>query len=511
MQLSKFIRYSVLIVGFSLYSTSCKDFLDVNVSPNAIVDAPIEQIFTTATVSIGFFGGSDLHRYSALMAQQFSGQGQGATTQPQEFDRYNIQGSDLNNVWNFVYATILSDLELVIQKAGTENSPHYAGAAKVLKAYMFQLLTDAWGKVPYSEALKFTSNTAPIFDDGEAIYGDLQRQLDQAILDLNAATSIKSPGTNSTIFTGPFASSKARWIKLANTLKLRLYIHESKKNRAATVTNITNLVNSGATFMESNADNFQMGFVNEARRQNPIHQFELDRANQFFPAHTLVELMNERNDPRRPRYFTPYPFTRPFETATFTGAKSGDAPSFKYSRMHTFLRGDTTNANAAVAQADGSITNTAYAYNGTAPVRMLTFAEYNFIRAEAAVYGAPGDAQQFFQAGIRASMAASGLSTAAIDAYFADVANEDFVTLTGVEATDVERIIKQKYIASYGVVMEAWNDWRRTGHPALLFPVNALTSFTPRSFFYPQSEIDLNPNAPAQKTDMSERVFWDTL
>jgi hypothetical protein len=57
--------------------------------------------------------------------------------------------------------------------------------------------------------------------------------------------------------------------------------------------------------------------------------------------------------------------------------------------------------------------------------------------------------------------------------------------------------------------MEAWNDWRRTGYPAITMPPNALTNFTPRSLFYPQSEIDLNPNAPAQKADMSERVFWD--
>lgn len=504
MQLSKFIRYSVLVAGLSLFSTSCEDYLDVNVSPNAVQDAPIEQLLTTTTVSIGFFAGSDLHRFSALLAQQFSGQGQGATTQPQEYDRYNIQGSDLNNVWNFAYATILSDLELVVQKAETENSPHYAGVAKVLKAYMYQIMVDAWGKIPYTEALKFTSNTAPRFDDGAAIYDDLDRMLDQAIVDMNAATSVKSPGTNSTIFTGAFSASKPRWIKLANTLKLRMYLHQSKKDRAGTVNKITTLINSGATFMDANTDNFQMSFINEARRHNPIHQFELDRVNQFFPAATLVDLMNSRNDPRRPRYFTPFPFTRPFETASYAGAKTGDAPSFKYSRMHIYLRGDTTNANAVTPQADGSITNAAYTYNGTAPVRMLTFAEYNFMRAEAAVYGAPGDAQTFFQAGIRASMTAAGVPTAQIDTYVA--ANG---TLTGTESEKVRKIIEEKFVASYGIMMEPWNDWRRTGFPAITFPVNALGLATPRSLFYPQSEIDLNPNAPVQKTDMTERVFWD--
>jgi len=502
MQLNKFFKYSVLVMGVSLLA-SCKDFLDVNVSPNSVLDAPIEQLLTSSTVSVGFFAGSDLHRFSALLAQQFSGQGQGATTQNQEYERYNIQGSDLNNVWNLMYSTILSDLELVIQKAAAENSPHYAGVAKILKAYTFQLIVDAWGKAPYTQALLFTANTSPAFDDGEAIYGALERLLNEAIVDLNAATSVKSPGTNSTIFTGAYAASKPRWEKLANTLKLRMLIHQSKKDRAGTVQKISALVGSGV-FMESNADNFQMGFINEARRQNPMHQFELDRANQFFPNATLVDLMNVRNDPRRTRYFTPFPFTRPFETATFTGAKSGDAPSFKYSRMHTFLRGDTTNANAVVPAADGSITNTAYTYNGTAPVRMLTFAEYNFIRAEAAVYGAPGDAEVFFQAGIRASMAATGVPTAQIDAYITSNG-----ALAGTDDEKVRAIIEEKFIANYGVIMEGWNDLRRTGYPAITIPSNALVAELPRSLYYPQSEIDLNANAPAQKGGLNERVFWD--
>ena len=157
-----------------------------------------------------------------------------------------------------------------------------------------------------------------------------------------------------------------------------------------------------------------------------------------------------------------------------------------------------------VDQADGSIKNTDYTYNGTAPIRMLTFAEYNFIRAEAAVYGATGDAEAFYQAGIRASMSAAGVPTAQIDAYIA--ANG---SLTGTEAEKVRKIIEEKFVANYGVVMEPWTDWRRTGFPAISAPTNALFATTPRSLYYPQVEIDLNNNAPSQKADLSERVFWD--
>jgi hypothetical protein len=136
---------------------------------------------------------------------------------------------------------------------------------------------------------------------------------------------------------------------------------------------------------------------------------------------------------------------------------------------------------------------------------MLTFAEYNFMRAEAAVYGAPGDAQAFFQAGITASMQSAGVSAANIATYIA--ANG---TLTGTEAQRISRIISEKYVANYGVMQENWTDWRRTGFPAIAMVSNAVTTAIPRSLPYPQSEIDANKNAPAQKPNLLVRVFWDT-
>ncbi|MBK8828519.1 MAG: SusD/RagB family nutrient-binding outer membrane lipoprotein [Saprospiraceae bacterium] len=101
-------------------------------------------------------------------------------------------------------------------------------------------------------------------------------------------------------------------------------------------------------------------------------------------------------------------------------------------------------------------------------------------------------------------MQAAGVATAAIDAYI--TANG---TLSGTESEKVKKIIEEKFVANYGVILEPWTDWRRTGFPTITAPSNALEPNTPRSLFYPQSEIDLNPNAPKQKTNLQERVFWD--
>ncbi len=499
----KFLKSTALVMAITLLA-SCKDYLDINVSPNNVLDSPLELILPAATATVGFISGSDMHRYTALISQQFSGQGQGIATQTQEYERYNIQGSDLNNVWNILYAGALADLELIIRKAEAEGSPHYAGVAKVLKAYLFQIIVDAWGDAPYSEAFGFAQNTKPKFDNGQAIYADLERLLDEAITNLNAATSTKSPDANaSTIFPAPFSTSKARWIKTANTLKLRLLLHQRKL--PGVMDKINAFLATNPSFIDANADNFQMAFLNEARRQNPIHQFEVDRVNQFFPNKTLVDLMNNTSDPRRRFYFTPFPFTR--ENPQYKGAAGGDPPALTYSRMHVYLRGDTTNTTPVTPMANGAISPTAYTYNGTAPVRMITAAEYNFMRAELALFGAPGDAETFFRNGIRLSMQAANVPTAEIDAYLA--ANG---SLTGSNDEKLKKIIEEKFVALYGVVMEPWNDWRRTGYPVISAPSNALYPQPLRSLFYPQSEIDLNPNAPRQKepnTLSQPFVFWD--
>jgi hypothetical protein len=71
---------------------------------------------------------------------------------------------------------------------------------------------------------------------------------------------------------------------------------------------------------------------------------------------------------------------------------AGAAPGTNYSKFHTYLRGAVT----------GSV------YTG-APIRMLTFAEYNFIRAEASLrFSSPGSAQTFFK-GVKASMESAGV------------------------------------------------------------------------------------------------------
>lgn len=471
-------KYIIALAVMIMVSASCEKFYDINKDPDNILDAPLTTILTSATVNIGFTGGSDLNRYSSLIMQQYSGQSQGALNQTQQYEQYLITGADANNLFASIYSTVLNDLETIIAKGTEEGSPHYTGVAKILKAYVYQISVDAWGDLPYSEAQLQTANTQPKYDDDEQIYTEILNLCNAGIAEINAAESLQSPDINSTIYPAEFSVAKTNWERFANTLKLRIYLHYSEKDAAFATSSMNTLISSGAEFFTSNADNFQMAFLGDANAQNPIDQFETARPGYLVANNTLVTLMNTSADPRRAAYFTEFPEG----SGAYVGAKGGDAPSQDYSKLGSYLRGAA----------------------GEAPIRMLTYAEYNFIRAEAALrFGVAGSAQEFYTEGIRASMADAGVTDADAETYLGVNG-----ILTGTPAEQLQQIIGEKYIASYGVVMEPWTDWRRTGYPAITPPVNAVIDFVPRSLYYPQSEIDLNPNAK-QKTGLDSRVFWD--
>lgn len=500
--------YSLILTACLTFS-SCEKFLDVNDDPNNVSHVEVTQLLPSITVNIGYLGGSDLMRVSTLMMQQFSGNGPVAGYSAfREYERYNVNDSDINNQWVDIFATILSDLNLLITQAQQEGSPHFAGVGKILKAYVYQITVDAWGDVPYSEASLHQENYYPVFDDDETIYSDLIRVIDEGIQAINTPESRLSPNQYSSIYkTSSWDEARMKWLRLANTLKLRIYLHYSAKDPAFAAKQISALIESGAEFMQSTDDNFQMPYFNESQRQNPLWGIERGQfKNQFYPNRFIVELMDARKDPRRAAYFVPFPYHSIPQTYKGASILDGSA-SAAYSRLHRYIYGTPSALNPELVDPDGSLRDGAINYGGDSPGRLLSFAEYNFIRAEAALtLGAPGDPQAFFEAGIKASFADAGISQAELNAYLADNGS-----LTGAEDARLERIIEEKYIANFGVVMEPWTDYRRTGYPALtpLKQPLAIYSEIPRSLFYAQSEVDNNPNA-SQKSSMLERVFWDT-
>src|SRR5207344_1985984 len=124
------LRYFKIILLLSgvLTVSSCKKKMDINYDPDRLPDSnsPIAQLLSSAQVNLGFEGGSDLYRYSTVIMQQMSGEAS-QPNQTYEYYRYNITGSDENNVWGSIHATTLNDLQLIINQGST--SPYYTGLA----------------------------------------------------------------------------------------------------------------------------------------------------------------------------------------------------------------------------------------------------------------------------------------------------------------------------------------------------------------------------------------------
>lgn len=495
----KYIKILLIIFTILCFS-ACKEFLDVNVSPNSPLSVGEAFVLPSAQANIGFTQNSDVNRFSSLFMQQFVSV---TGVQTGEFDKYLVTASDVNGTWSNYYQVSLADLQYIIERSTSNGNRRYAGVSRILMAYVFQNIVDVWGDVPYSEALKGVLITRPKYDDSEDIYTDLISVIDQGIADIKSGEGI-SPGADDLIYAGDLI----KWEKFANTLKLRIYLHYSEVNPTFATTQMNALINGGAIFMTSNADNFQLTYETTAGRQNPFHQFETSRPNQIFPSRTIVNLMNSKSDPRRALYFTPTPLpagytgTPDYTLNTYVGLENavngGAIATANVIRMHSFIRGAVTSTSI--------ITNSAnVAYAGNSPTRMLTYSEYNFIRAEASLrLGVVGTAQTFYAEGIRSSMQNAGVPTATIDSYIATSAG----TLD-----NLQELIEEKYVANYGVAVEPWTDWRRTGFPVMsaisstVSPSNG--GVLPSTLFYPQNEIDSNPNKPV-RTNMNTRVFWDT-
>lgn len=522
MKLTKILKSGFVIITLA-FVYSCDSFIDDNISPNLTTSNPPQLILPSIEAQLGFNMGSDLHRYSALWSQQLAAQN---GRQTENYDKYVLASTELNGVWrtNF-YGGVMADIEEILKKPATDVHPHYFGICKVLKAFSYSIMVDFWGDVPFSQAIQGEANLQPDVDDDAAIYPQLITLLDAAIVDLKATSGLAAVGTDDYIYGG--STNIIRWIRFANTLKLRLYLHMANVPGFDTGVITTFINNTPVTeFMTAVADDFQLRFETTAGKQNPTHQFILSRTDDICTSSTIVGLMNGKADPRRATYFTPFPFSPalyaapPSGTTGYVGLQNGfgaGSVSNALSRVHTFVRGAVT---TTAIPAGPNLTVANLAYNGSATVNMLTYAEYNFIRAELALrYGAPGVAQTFFQAGITASVVDAGLTAGQAATYIASDADGDLVTvgtLSGTTDQQIRKIIEEKYVANFAVAGEPWSDWRRTGYPLLTLLPGTLnpgnSGKVPRALFYPQQEADANPKVAAvQRANLSDRkVFWDT-
>ncbi|HEY0042103.1 MAG TPA: SusD/RagB family nutrient-binding outer membrane lipoprotein [Flavisolibacter sp.] len=486
----KYILSIIGLIGVLLFS-SCKKYFDVNRTPNNPLEVPPATILPVTQISMAFANANELGRAASVLVQHNAGLG----NQVLQEDIYSLD-NQFDNQWSFeLYGNGIVNLRTLIKEQEAAN-PLYSGMAKIQMAYMISIATDLFGDVPYSEAAMGEANLTPRFDKQEDIYQGnaalgIQSLFDlvkSGLADLDKNTGVFKPGSDDLIYKGDIS----KWKRAANTMLLKFAMQISNRNPTLAKSTIDAVI-AGNNYINSNAVDFEVPFGSTVGNQNPLYSYNFVNTFQG----TLIlstryrDLMYSLND-------------------TVRLAKQYTKPNGVFT---TFDNGAALTAPALPPAATRSKYNTYLTGTGEAPIRLLTFAQVNFILAESAlILATAGDPNTYYQAGIRAHMQKTGMTTAEIDQYF--LTNPTVVTLSGNTETKRRQIITQKYISWVGNSIEAYNDYRRTRYPALALTQNAAgdnPNVLPERFPYTPNEISRNPNVPLvngvrPQTDL--KVWW---
>lgn len=182
---------------------------------------------------------------------------------------------NFNSQWSTAY-NIINAVKFMEPKAQAENRTLTLGASKVIRCYVLMTLVDMYGNVPYTQAALGSANITPKYDDDEFIYEAILNELDDAI-ELLKVTDTQE--TQDLYYNG----NADKWIKLANTLKLKMY---NNCNLLTTVgsKNVANEINaiiSEGKIIDTKADDFFFQYGNSRNIPNTRHplyndQYELN-------------------------------------------------------------------------------------------------------------------------------------------------------------------------------------------------------------------------------------------
>jgi hypothetical protein len=451
------------IIGSAMFAllslNSCQHEIDTfNDNPNS----PTELSTPTTLLTGGEIGTiinstGNLPRTLSLFTQHTNGN----QFQSLDYTNYFITETDVETDWTNIYQAGVN-LNQIITQFGAQN-PYYDGVARVLLAMNVGYATDAWGDVPFSQAFQGNNNLNPKYETQQQVISQIQSYLDIAIADFAKPQSANKylPSSNDIFYGGDIA----KWNKLAYALKARYALRLTQRDGSTVAAQkaLNYLQNS----FTSKSDNLVATF-DGGNNQNLWYGFNNQRAGYMSMGKYFVDILKNNNDPRLTYY---------------VGLDSHNPPGYSGSAPED-------------ADTDASPFGNYFSGNASTPNVIFSYSEIKFIEAEA----------QFRLGNTTAAQAAL---KAAVSASLVDVTGADNPTFanTASAAVTLQNIITQKYIALF-TTMEPYNDWRRTGFPALTPNQNSQSKKIPLRLITPKSERTLNTNATVVG-DLYAPVWWD--
>jgi hypothetical protein len=499
-QTTLLVLSGLVLVG-GVAACDADDITKVNENPNNPTNAPAGAVFTNAVQNgVGrFLGWGYNGRGAALVTQQL------AQTQYPDEDQYRrIDANSTAGFFNNPYTTELEDFQKVIDAGVEGERPAVYGPALAMQTLIYEYITDTFGDIPYSEALKGDAAEGilqPKYDAQKDVYAGMLAALTKVAADL-ATPGAVTLGSADPIYAG----SPTSWQKFANTLHARLALRLINVDPATAASELQKALAGPGGVFTSNADNAVMKWPGDGVFNNSWSDNFKTRDDHRI-SQTLMNAMLANSDPRIPIYAQP----TVADPTKYAGMPNGLVAT----QAATWFN---TSSRVGAAFFPGPTAYGTFGGGGASfPQQILTYAELLFIKAEAAERGiaglSAGQAAGFYRDAITASMNQWGVTDAGAIAAF--LARPGVAYKGGVEGQ--KQIAVQKWIALFTDGGTAWSEWRRTCQPNTLVPgPAAIVNFIPRRFYYSTTETSANSDnlaaaiARQGPDNFGTRMYWDT-
>jgi len=521
----KLFIYGSLVMTGLLLSTSCtKDFKQLNTDPTTFSATNFDPNYLLTTAQLDYTGSQDFSfdtwRADLIYCSDMI-QGTATSIGYWAGDKYLLNPGYTAAYWqsdNGADGAYSEQVKPIVDMVTTTNGVakynnlHQIG--RIMKALIFERITDLYGDVPYSQAGQgyYKKILFPVYDKQQAIYTDLIAELQDATSKLNASGDIP---TGDAIYHGDIG----KWQRFGNSLLLRVAMRLSKIDPSTAKSVVATVV--GKT-MENNADDAFL--LHDAAGGRPTvnrvsQVLQGGPENQYVKwSQTFINLLKGSGDPRLAVISV---------TNANIGAPGGDSnPADQKGQPNGYDLSGTPGLTLGSAPGFTTLGDYSSPSNSltklTSPTFILTYGESELLLADAAErFGIGGNAATHYNNGVTAAItylseydANATVSPAAAATYLA--ANPYVAGTTGLQ------MINTQYWELTNTMMdfyESWSNWRRTGYPVLVpvvYPGNATNGTIPRRFPYPLQEANANPtnytaahNAVPGGDTMAGRVWWD--
>ncbi len=480
---NKFKKIALLTIVLVAAGACTDDWDELNTSPTLLAENVVqpETIFTSVLRSsiLASYDRNRIGEFSSYYANQATG------------NIFSVANYTSPFNWYGDYIINIKEVERLTADNPRKNDQN--AMAKIWKVWLFHIVTDIYGDIPYHEAAQPVNSVInqPAYDSQEEIYRAMLTELDEAEAQLGSQGDQISMGNADIMYQGDIES----WKKFANSLRFRLAIRARFADPGLASQHVNDVID--APLIDENSENASLATLPPTATESSSNVNEIWTSNVQGSANTLVgfgitNVMNPTDDPRRPIYFEP----------------ASDGSGYRGRPVQLLQEEKDPYGTESVA------TIGPWFLEEVVEIIIFEAAETYFLRAEAAFADITGeDANEMYREGIETNMERYNVPQAEI----ADFLSEPVGTLDGTEEEQFEKIATQRYIAQFWQHSQGYAIFRRTGYPKVW--IGSEPGITggefPRRFDYPDSEYLKNEENVLEAAarmggdEVMTRVWWD--